>query len=169
MIDLTSAEEPIAQRVAGSEPIQFLTGTETVLLVDDVPPLRRLVRTFLERHGYTVLEARTSAEAAGIAHTHRGAIHLLLTDIMMPQVGGYELSNYLRFHRAEMKVLYMSGYGQVVPGHGEVKRDSQVLAKPFGKDALLLAVRQALEETPDVRVAAVSKAPSQFTTTLRLN
>jgi two-component system, cell cycle sensor histidine kinase and response regulator CckA len=169
MIDLTSAEEPAARLVTGSESVQFLTGTETVLLVDDVPPLRRLVRTFLERHGYTVLEARTSAEAARIANSYRGCIHLLLTDIMMPQVGGYELSNYLRFHRVDMKVLYMSGYGQVVPGHGQVQRDSQVLAKPFGKDALLLAVRQTLDETPELNAGIVSKAPAQFTTTLRLN
>jgi two-component system, cell cycle sensor histidine kinase and response regulator CckA len=147
MIYLPCVEEPITHFASGSGPIDVLTGTETVLLVDDTEPFRRLVRTFLEKHGYTVLEAHTSPDAAHLSTNYEGPIHLLLTDVIMPQVDGYQLSDYLRFHRPEMKVLYMSGYGSSAgPGRQGLKRGTQVLPKPFCKDALLLAVRQMLDE-----------------------
>jgi hypothetical protein len=106
----------------------------------------------LETSGYTVLEARTCAEAAQLAAQHRGTIDLLLTDIVMPQIDGYQLSDHVRFLRPEMKVLYMSGYA--APAAPELSRSKfglSVLPKPFCKDALLLAVRQMLEESQSPR------------------
>lgn len=129
-----------------SAPLRASSGTETVLLVDDSAAFLALVRTFLERSGYKVIEARTSCEASKIAARYRGPIHLLLTDVVMPEVSGYQLSDYLRFQRPEMAVLYMSGYGSSSEAQRErANRGAQVLSKPFCKDALLHAVRQALE------------------------
>jgi two-component system, cell cycle sensor histidine kinase and response regulator CckA len=152
LIYLPCVEEPLTQAgtTAVTTPPQAITGIETVLLVDDAEPFRRLVRTFLERHGYTVLEARTSTEAAQLATAHEGPIHILLTDVIMPQVNGYQLSDYLRFHRPDLRVLYMSGYGSPTsPGRESVKRGAKVLSKPFCQDALLLLLRQTLDENPD--------------------
>jgi two-component system cell cycle sensor histidine kinase/response regulator CckA len=146
MIYLPNVAGPITHFVPSSESMEVLTGTETILLVDDAESVRKLVRTFLERNGYTVLEAQTSSEAAQIATKHDGPINLLLTDVVMPQVDGYQLSDYLRFHRSEMKVLYMSGYGNAVGSlRQEFRFGTPVLPKPFGKNALLLAVRQLLD------------------------
>jgi two-component system cell cycle sensor histidine kinase/response regulator CckA len=146
MIYLPRVKEPVANFSLGNNRIATSTGTETILLVDDAEPFRKLVRTVLESGGYTVLEARTSSEAAQVGANHDGPIDLLLTDVVMPTVDGYQLSDYLRFHRPEMKVLYMSGYsGSTGPGHAAFKFGTPVLPKPFHKDGLLLAIRQMLE------------------------
>jgi two-component system cell cycle sensor histidine kinase/response regulator CckA len=122
--------------------------------VDDSESFRRLVRTLLERSGYTVLEAQTGPEAAQVATKYAGSIDLLLTDVIMPQVDGYQLSDYLRFHRGGMRVLYMSGYaGSAGSGQNRFKVGTRVLPKPFCKDALLLAVRQALDEPREQHTA----------------
>jgi two-component system cell cycle sensor histidine kinase/response regulator CckA len=145
MIYLPCVDEAQAQPSLITAPAKTLSGTETILVVDDSAAFIKLVRTFLEKQGYTVLEARTSSEASQIATRHRGPIHLLLTDVIMPDVNGYQLSDYLRFHRREMGVLYMSGYGgPEEPGREAFKHGAQLLSKPFCKDALLLAVRQTL-------------------------
>jgi two-component system cell cycle sensor histidine kinase/response regulator CckA len=132
---------------AGGVRTEVLTGYETVLLVEDAEPFRKLVRMLLETSGYTVLEARTCTEAAQLAAQHRGSINLLLTDIVMPQIDGYQLSDHVRFLRPEIKVLYMSGYAAAGrSGQAQAKFGDRVLPKPFCKDALLLAVRQMLDE-----------------------
>ena len=137
---------------AGGVRTEVLTGCETILLVEDAEPFRKLVRMLLETSGYTVLEARTCAEAAQLAAQHRGTIDLLLTDIVMPQIDGYQLSAHVRFLRPEMKVLYMSGYAApAAPEPSRSKFGLRVLPKPFCKDALLLAVRQMLEESQSPR------------------
>jgi two-component system cell cycle sensor histidine kinase/response regulator CckA len=153
-IYLPLVEEPLTHFASVSEPIDVLTGTETILLVDDSESFRRLVRTLLERSGYTVLEAQTGPEAAQVATKYAGSIDLLLTDVIMPQVDGYQLSDYLRFHRGGMRVLYMSGYaGSAGSGQNRFKVGTRVLPKPFCKDALLLAVRQALDEPREQHTA----------------
>src|SRR5437879_299240 len=81
----------------------------TVLLVDDEDPVRLLVRTMLELDGYAVLEASDGAEAQDVADRHGGGIDLLVTDIMMPGINGYELAQRLVARRPEMKVLFISG------------------------------------------------------------
>jgi two-component system cell cycle sensor histidine kinase/response regulator CckA len=146
-IFLPLVEAPLTHPATEAEPIDVLTGTETILLVDDNEAFRGLVRTLLEKSGYTILEARASSEAAKIATTYAGSIDLLLTDIVMPQVDGYQLSDYLRFHREKMRVLCMSGYaGSTCSMRSGSKPRTRVLPKPFCKEALFLAVRQVLDE-----------------------
>jgi two-component system cell cycle sensor histidine kinase/response regulator CckA len=144
MIYLPLVEAPLTHPAPEAEPIDVLTGTETILLVDDNEAFRGLVRTLLEKSGYTILEGRTSSEAAKIATAYTGSIDLLLTDVVMPQVDGYQLSDYLRFHRGGMRVLCMSGYAG--PTRSACKPKTRVLPKPFCKEALFLAVRQVLDE-----------------------
>ncbi len=119
-------------------------GTETILLVEDSEVVRSLVRELLEHRGYTVLEARDAQEGIAIAGKHRGTIDLLLTDLMMPRMGGHELAQRLRSRRKNLKVLYMSGYpGEAVQA---VEKDSNFLEKPFKPEALAALVRQVLDQ-----------------------
>ena len=85
-------------------------GSETVLLVEDAPEVRGLARDILHQQGYTVLEAADGNEALRIGHEHGGPIHLLVTDVVMPQMGGRELADRLKAGRLETKILYVSGY-----------------------------------------------------------
>ena len=78
---------------------------ETILLVEDDPPLRTLIRTILEKDGYYVIEARNGAEAADVAHEHRTPIDLVLTDVVMPHVDGFELVERLRHVHPETGVF----------------------------------------------------------------
>ena len=147
-IFLPRVKEAGPELTVGGVQTKRLTGCETILLVEDAEPFRKLVRMLLESSGYSVLEASTCAEAAQLAAQHRGTINLLLTDIVMPQINGYQLSDHVRFLRPEMKVLYMSGYAAPAGlGQSRSQFRDRVLPKPFSKDALLLAVRQMLDET----------------------
>jgi len=128
-----------------SRAVDLEGGNKTILVVDDNGAFRRFVRMLLEGGGYSVLEAQTCAEAVQVVTEYRAPIHLLLTDVMMPQVDGYQLSDYLRFHRPDMCVLYMSGYsGFSACRPDRSKLNVQILAKPFRKESLLLAVKEAL-------------------------
>ena len=114
-------------------------GDETVLLVEDEVPLRKLARRVLEGKGYRVLEAETSGDALLLAEAHEGRIDLLLTDVVMPRLSGPKLAERLGVARPDTRVLFMSGF----PG-AEIPTDGY-LAKPFTPDALLDAVRRALD------------------------
>jgi CheY-like chemotaxis protein len=119
-------------------------GKETVLVAEDEPGVRHLVRRILAQAGYSVLVAEGGEEALNVADQHRGEIHLLLTDLVMPGMSGKQLAERLVAARPEVHVLYMSGYSaNVVP---------PFLAKPFVRDELLVRVREALE--PDAEAAA---------------
>jgi len=121
-------------------------GRETILLVEDEPAVRGLVHETLRLHGYTVLEARHGIEALMTVAKHSGPIHLLLTDVVMPQMSGPEVAEKLRGLRPETKVLYMSGY----PDHpvfeqGGVSRETSFLPKPFTPVVLAKKVREVLD------------------------
>lgn len=121
-------------------------GRETILLVEDEPAVRGLVNETLRLHGYTVLEARHGIEALMTVAKHSGPIHLLLTDVVMPQMSGPEVADKLRSIRPETKVLYMSGY----PDHpvfeqGGVSRETSFLPKPFTPVVLAKKVREVLD------------------------
>ncbi|MEE9204451.1 MAG: response regulator, partial [Nitrospirales bacterium] len=121
-------------------------GCETILLAEDEPKVRRLVCDTLRRYGYVVLEARHGIDALVLSAQHLGPIHLLLTDVVMPQMGGPELADQLRSSRADLKVLYMSGYTQhAVVHHGVLDPGVMLLQKPFTSDVLVRKVRQVLE------------------------
>jgi CheY-like chemotaxis protein len=118
----------------------------TVLLVEDEPAVRSLTRQVLREQGYTVLEAPGGPEALEVSSRHGGPIHLLLTDLSMPEMSGLELARRLLERRPETRVLFMSGYAQEgtlfgQPIHG---RRPRFLAKPFRLADLLRQVRETL-------------------------
>jgi signal transduction histidine kinase/CheY-like chemotaxis protein len=123
-------------------------GRETVLLVEDEQSVRELVKEMLRERGYTVIEARHGADALVAAEQHTGAIHLLLTDIVMPEMGGRELARRLRASRPDVRVLYMSGYlGDATPPEG-IEIGIPILAKPFTTETLAVRAREVLDAPP---------------------
>jgi len=121
-------------------------GTETVLLVEDEENVRLLVRRALQAKGYTVLEAQNGKDALRVARQHQGPIHLLMTDVVMPGMGGRELSERLIRLRGEMKTLYMSGYADdAIHHHGVLNPGTELLQKPFSADVLATKVREVLK------------------------
>ena len=131
-------------------------GLETVLLVEDEEAVRELLRKVLARQGYTVLEARHGRDALLVAERHKGPIHLVLTDVVMPEMGGRELVNQLRVSRPETRVLYISGYtNDEVVRRGIAETDGMFIQKPFSSDDLVRRVRELLD-SPASRPAEAS-------------
>jgi PAS domain S-box-containing protein len=123
-------------------------GTETILLVEDEDEVRELAREILEAYGYTVFQARQPAEAMLIAERHPGPIHLLVTDVVMPEMSGRALAERLAPLRPEMKVLYMSGYtDNAIVHHGRLDAGTPFVQKPFTPDVLVRKVREVLESS----------------------
>jgi two-component system, cell cycle sensor histidine kinase and response regulator CckA len=122
------------------------TTSETILLVDDEPHVRAMLRDALEMSGYTVLEAAGAMEAAQIEAATAGPIQLLLTDVMMPGLSGPDLARRLRPRRPRMKAIYMTAFSLVDFRKQAIELDPGVpiLAKPFGVDVLLRKVREVL-------------------------
>ncbi len=121
-------------------------GHETILLVEDEENLRRLARQSLENQGYRVIDAPDGAAAIKISQAHKGPIHLLLTDVIMPGMNGRELANQISPTRPEMRVLYMSGYTENHIGHnGTLDEGITLLQKPFTLPALKAKVREVLD------------------------
>ncbi len=125
-------------------------GKETVLVVEDEPAVRFLVQETLKMHGYHVLMARHGIEALLTGAKHMGPIHLLLTDVVMPQMSGPEVADKLCLARPELKVLYMSGYpDHPAFGQGGV-RTKTLLQKPFSPQELAMKVREVLDRPQPV-------------------
>jgi signal transduction histidine kinase len=121
-------------------------GTETILLVEDDPSVRDLVRDELRKLGYRVLEAKNGVEACLLATQQAGALDLLLTDVVMPGMGGRELSQHLSVIKPDLKILFISGYIDDVGLHaGHEEGSSSFLQKPFTPEALAQAVRELLD------------------------
>jgi CheY-like chemotaxis protein len=122
-----------------------LTGTETILLVEDEDAVRSLAGKVLRALGYSVLEAALGKEAMEIAATHPSAIDLLLTDVVMPGYSGAELARQLVESRPSLKVLYMSGYtDEAIIHHGVLAANIAYLQKPFTPSVLATKVREVL-------------------------
>jgi CheY-like chemotaxis protein len=125
---------------------QLSRGSETILLAEDEEAVRSLVRGVLESTGYQVLETKGANDALEVGERHRKHIHLLLTDVVMPQMSGAELVKHLAPLHPETKVLYMSGYADhAVVRHGLLDPSTAFLQKPFTPDALALKVREVLD------------------------
>jgi PAS domain S-box-containing protein len=120
-------------------------GHETILLVEDEAPILDMTRMMLERLGYTVLAAAAPAEARRLADAHPGEIHLLLTDVVMPEMSGRELAGRLRERRPGLRRLYMSGYtADVIAHHGVLDEGVPFIHKPFSRRELAVKLREAL-------------------------
>jgi two-component system, cell cycle sensor histidine kinase and response regulator CckA len=129
---------------AAAEPVP--TGHETVLLLEDEEAIRLLIREILETAGYTVLDAGRPEDAADLAASREGRIHLLLTDVILPGMSGAELARRVQETRPETKVLFMSGYtDEAIGHHGVLESGTHFLQKPFASDALLRKVRDVLD------------------------
>jgi len=117
-----------------------------VLVVEDEPAIREVIRRILQRNGYHVLMTETPLDALDTAGTHEGQIHLLLTDVVMPKTLGKDVAERVRALRPAVKVLYMSGYARpVLANTGTLEPGVTLLEKPFSEAVLLSAVRQVLD------------------------
>jgi two-component system, cell cycle sensor histidine kinase and response regulator CckA len=138
--DLPAQAKPAA-------PLPTDGGRETVLLVEDEPGVRRLVRRVLQAHGYAVLEAGDGEQAEAVARAHPGSIDLLITDVVMPGRSGREVAEALRGAWPGLKVLFMSGYTDDEVMRRGIETDRvHFLQKPFAPAALAAKVRQVLDE-----------------------
>jgi len=128
------------------ELVQLPVGTETILLAEDAAAVRAAACQILERYGYTVLEAPSGKDALNIALKRQAPIHLLLTDVVMPEMSGRELSEQFCELRPSAKVLYMSGYtDDAVVLHGILSAGTAYLQKPFSPATLARKIREVLD------------------------
>jgi two-component system, cell cycle sensor histidine kinase and response regulator CckA len=142
-IYLPRVDEPASR--TGDEPEQDVRGTETVLVVEDVAAVRAVTREMLRRSGYHVLVAADGRAALQVAATHEGPIHLLLTDVVMPDLSGRDLAERLTEVRPDVKVIFMSGYtDDAVVRHGILQEGIAYLQKPFTPRSLSAKVRSVL-------------------------
>ncbi len=133
----------------GTAAAPIVGGTETVLVAEDEDTSRQAIVRLLAELGYEVLEARDGQAALALARGHGGPLHLLLSDVVMPVMGGPELAKTLLRERPDLRVLYMSGYvDSPVVDHGLLDASERLLAKPFSLDELLQAIRQLLDAPP---------------------
>jgi two-component system cell cycle sensor histidine kinase/response regulator CckA len=124
-------------------------GGETLLVAEDSEAVRDVTRELLEGLGYTVLLASRGAEALAVAEAYRGPIHLLLTDVVMPGLRGDSLATEMKALRPDIRVLFMSGYGDGVLARASFAgEEATVLRKPFGQERLAQAIRETLDRRP---------------------
>jgi PAS domain S-box-containing protein len=121
-------------------------GHETILLVEDEPAILHLATTMLERQGYTVLAAHTPGEAIRLATKHAGPIHLLMTDVIMPEMNGRDLAGNLQSLYPHIHRVFMSGYtADVIAHHGVLDAGVSFIQKPFSVKDLAAKVRETLD------------------------
>ncbi|MGF1511281.1 MAG: ATP-binding protein [Myxococcota bacterium] len=144
---LPSLTGPTESKAEFETTLDEMEGNETILLVEDEALVRRVSRRTLERLGYRVLEARNGPTALRMSSEYEGPIHLLITDIVMPQMSGTYLSGLLLESRPEMKALFISGYGEEAAVLTQRNPRMQFLPKPFGPSDLAQHVRKLLTTT----------------------
>ena len=133
-------DQPASQPAPGT-----LTGSETILVVEDEPGVRELVRRVLERYGYRVLIAATPHDALELAARHVDPIHLLISDVVLPEMSGRSLASQIVASRSDVRVIYMSGYtDNAIVHHGVLDPDTPFLQKPFTPEALARKVHVVL-------------------------
>jgi len=138
-------------------------GTETILLVEDEQELRALLGTSLRSLGYAVMEARSGAEALRLVRSHRGPLHLVVTDVVMPSMSGNELVERLKTVRprhSDLKVLYITGYGDAPQEKAHPDSVSPYLRKPFPPEVFAAKVREILDERSTTLDAAAGLKPN---------
>ncbi len=142
---LPRTDEAVTRIQSGVDEASAPRGTETILLVEDEEQIRTVIRTFLRRLGYQVLEAQNAGEGLLIAEKHPGKIDLLLTDVVMPHMSGVELVRRVASIRPDMKVLCMSGYAdEAILTHGFLDAGLAFLQKPITSGKLAHKIRAVL-------------------------
>jgi signal transduction histidine kinase len=140
---IEEAAEPLSRTTSE---IIFAKGSETVLLVEDEQNLREVTIELLESEGYRVLAAKDGPSAIAISQGHRDMVHILLTDIVLPNMSGTTLAERIKEFRPDLKVLYMSGYTSNLVAHqGILDSSSAFIQKPFTKHGLLSELRRVLD------------------------
>jgi two-component system, cell cycle sensor histidine kinase and response regulator CckA len=149
---LSRSVEPCARL---AQPVsRAVGGSETLLLVEDEPGVRQLVKGMLESSGYRVLAAPAPSAAERLCAAFDGRIDLLLTDVVLPESSGFDLSHRLRGDRPDMRVMYISGFPEPLVREGGDVSGTHFLSKPFDRAALLAGVRRALDSEQLVQVAS---------------
>jgi len=146
-VRLPRAEEHPSPAVAPpSAPNQVVQG-RSILLAEDEPDIREAIAEFLEAFGLVVLQAEDGSDALEVAARHRGAIDVLVTDLVMPKMSGPDLASRLQEERPDLKVIYVSGYtSEAVGEHGVIDEDTVFLQKPFLLQNLMDTIRDVLED-----------------------
>jgi CheY-like chemotaxis protein len=140
------AEDEIEEITHQPVEVTSLEGTETIMLVEDEVNVRLVARKFLQKQGYTVLEAGHPKEALEVCERDDHAIDLLITDVIMPDMSGRELAEQLTRKYPHLKVLYISGYAnEALNQYGVIGSGIAFLEKPFSSESLALKVRQTLD------------------------
>ncbi len=125
----------------------LLEGDETILLVEDNPQVLEMTKSLLKMKGYTVLTAVDGNQGIGIIQEHKGKIHLLLTDVVMPNLNGKDLYLKAKEVKQDLEVLYMSGYSDEVISHqGMLEERTNFIQKPFSASALYIKIRDILDK-----------------------
>ena len=122
------------------------SGTETLLIVENEPAIRNLLQVALRRNGYTVLAAESGRDALEVVRNHAGTIHLLITDVVMPDMDGPELVRQLSTIRPDTRTLFMSGYMDDTLGErGILSANANFIQKPFSPRTIAQKVRDILD------------------------
>jgi len=151
--------EAAAAAAPAAEPPSAPAGGETILVVEDESAVRAFTRLALQAHGYTVLEAADGPAAITLCGRHAGPISLLVSDVVMPRMGGRELAERLTALRPALRVLFVSGHtDDVVVRQGVLQAEFAFLQKPFSLDALRRKVRAVLDATPSQLSAPATSA-----------
>jgi len=146
-IYLPLVEDGVPSGKSHINPKTMPQGSETILLVEDEDAVRSLTRYTLQMQGYVVLEARDGEEALRVAEQHQGQIHLLMTDVVMPRMGGRQVAERLTQAQPALKLLFVSGYtDDAVVRHGVMASEVAFLQKPFTPSALTQKVRDVLDQ-----------------------
>jgi CheY-like chemotaxis protein len=146
-IYLPCVDEPAEKLKAQEAGEEFPRGSETILIVEDDKEVRNLVVRILKRQGYAVLDGSYGDKAFNVCRQHKGPIHLLVTDVVMPGMDGRVLSESLSQLHPEMKVLYMSGYtDDAIIHHGVMEKGMNYIQKPFTVNGLTNKVREVLDK-----------------------
>jgi CheY-like chemotaxis protein len=146
-IYLPRVDEPPEEFKEKVEVKEIPRGSETILLVEDEKEVLKLASRILKEQGYRILEAATGEEALKICKENKGPFHLLLTDVVMPQMSGRQLKERLGQVGQGFKVLYMSGYtDNAIVHHGVLEKGMNFIQKPFTLEGLARKVREVLDK-----------------------